>query len=113
MRDPTERLRDILEGIANIERYLDRGRAEFEKDELLQSWYLRQFQIIGEAVRGLPEDVRALAPDVPWARIVGMRHILVHDYFEIDVDIVWDAVTHDVPELKPRIERLLDRLQHP
>jgi uncharacterized protein with HEPN domain len=111
MRDPKERLRDILEAIAAIERYLDRDKAAFEKDELLQTWFLRHLQIIGEAARSLPEEVRALAPEAPWPKIIGMRNVLVHGYFEIDTDILWDAVQRDVPALKPAMQRLLQELQ--
>jgi uncharacterized protein with HEPN domain len=77
----------------------------------LQVWFLRHLQIIGEAARALPEDVRALAPEIPWHKIVGMRNVLVHGYFDIDTDIVWDAVARDVPALKPAIERLLRTLE--
>lgn len=76
----------MLEAVANIERYVDRGRQALERDELLQTWFLRQFQIIGEAANALPEAVRALAPGVPWTKIVGMRNVLVHGYFDIDTD---------------------------
>lgn len=78
MRDPGERLRDILDGIARIERYAKRGRDEFERDELIQSWCVRHLQIIGEAARLVPQEVRDRSGEVPWAKIVGMRHILVH-----------------------------------
>ena len=88
MRDPSERLEDMLEAIAHIERYAARGREAFEKDELVQSWFVRHLQIIGEAARALPEDVLIRAPEVPWSKIVGMRHILVHDYFGIDTKAV-------------------------
>jgi len=88
MRDPKERVRDIIEASAAIERHLGRDKAAFERDELLQSWFLRHLQIIGEAARSLPEDVRALAPDIPWPKIIGMRNVLVHGYFDIDTDIV-------------------------
>lgn len=111
MRDPRERLRDILDAIAAIERYRDRDKAAFEQNELLQVWFLRHLQIIGEAARGLPEEVRALASDIPWSDIVGMRNVLVHGYFEIDTDIVWDAAARDVPALKPAVERLLRKLE--
>lgn len=97
----------MLDAIAAIERHLDRDRASFEQDELLQVWFLRHLQILGEAARGLPEDVRALAPDIPWPNIVGMRNVLVHGYFEIDADIVWDTATRDVPALRPSLQRLL------
>lgn len=83
----------------------------FERDELLQVWFLRHLQIIGEAARALPEDVRVLAPEIPWSKIVGMRNILVHGYFDIDTDIVWNAATRDVPAIKPAVERLLITLE--
>ena len=110
MRDPRERLRDVLEAIERIERYATRGRDAFEGDELVQSWFVRHLQIIGEAVRTLPQDVTDRAPGVPWSKIVGMRHILVHDYFEIDAGAVWEAVERDIPELKRQIQALLDTL---
>ena len=71
MRDPKERLRDILEAIANIDRYSVRGRQAFESDELIQNWFVRHLQIIGEAVRALPQELRDREPDVPWARMYG------------------------------------------
>jgi uncharacterized protein with HEPN domain len=111
MRDPKERLRDILEAIAAIERYRDRDRASFEKEELLQAWFLRHLQIIGEAARLLPEEVRTLAPEIPWVKIIGMRNVLVHGYFDIDTDVVWDAARRDVHALKPAIQRLLQVLE--
>lgn len=78
---------------------------------MLQNWFLRHLQIIGEAARALPEDVRAIAPEIPWSNIVGMRNILVHGYFDIDTDIVWNAATRDVPAIKPAVERLLKTLE--
>ena len=78
MRDPAERLRDIIEAIAAIERHLVADKASFELDELRQAWFLRNLQIIGEAARVLPPEVQALAPDVPWTKIIGMRNVLVH-----------------------------------
>jgi len=111
MRDPKERLRDILEAIAAIERYLGRGKAAYEQDELLQGWFVRHLQIIGEAARSLPEEVRATAPEIEWPKIIGMRNVLVHGYFEIDTEIVWQAASRDIPALKPLVEGLLRRLE--
>lgn len=65
---------------------------------------------MGEAARTLPEDVRLLAPQIPWSNIIGMRNILVHGYFDIHTDIVWEAATRDVPGIKPDLERLLKTL---
>lgn len=107
MRDPEERLRDILEAISAIGRYLYRGRAAFEQDELLQRWFVSNLQIIGEAARGLPDDVRAMAREIEWHKITGMRSVLVHGYFDIDLDVVWDSAGRDAPALRPHMERLL------
>jgi uncharacterized protein with HEPN domain len=111
VRNPAERLRDILEAIAAMERHQNGDKAAFEADELLQTWFLRHLQIIGEAARALPMEVRTLAPELPWPKIIGMRNILVHGYFNIDTDIVWQAVTNDVPLLKPAIVTLLARVE--
>lgn len=112
MRDPKERLRDTLEAIAAIERHLDRDKAAFEHDELRQIWFLRHLQIIGEAARALPAEIRALDPEIPWSKIIGMRNVLVHGYFGVDIDIVWLAATNDVPTLKPAIRNLLARIEN-
>jgi uncharacterized protein with HEPN domain len=70
MRNPTERLRDILDAIANIERYSVRGRGAFEQDELVRTWILYHLQIIGEAAAQLGRVFHAAHPEVPWAQIV-------------------------------------------
>lgn len=100
-----------MDAIDNIERYALKGREAFEADELIQNWFLRQLQIIGEAVRGLPQEVCDLAPEIPWVKIIGMRNILVHGYFDIDTDVVWDAVVNDIPAIKPAIHSLLKKLE--
>ncbi len=111
MRDAHERLQDIVEAIDRIERYVSRGREAFEKDELIQNWFIRHLQIIGEAARGLPQDVRDRTSQVPWSKIIGMRHILVHGYFRIDNDVVWQVAARDLPQLKPQIEQALKMVQ--
>jgi uncharacterized protein with HEPN domain len=111
MRDPKERLQDILQAIEAIDRYRACERGEFDQNEMLQVWFLRHLQIIGEAARHVPDEVRGMAPDIPWNKIIGMRNILVHGYFTIDLDIVWDAVQQDVPLLKPAVVALLKQLE--
>lgn len=110
MRDPRERLRDILHAIDAIERRAQAGRAAFDTDELVQVWIVHHLEIIGEAARGLGPAAQALAPEIPWKAIVAMRNVLVHGYFDIDVDLVWRAVLRDLPDLRRGVEELLRRL---
>lgn len=107
MRRDRQRLEDILEAIERIEKYAGGGRATFDRDELVQTWVLHHLQIIGEAVRGLSDEIRSAHPDIPWAQIAAMRNILVHDYFGIDLEEVWAAVVRDVPQLKAKIAAAL------
>ncbi len=110
MRDDRERLKDILEAIEHIEKYAAKGRAVFEQDELIQIWFLQYLQIIGEASRALSANIRESHPEVPWTKIIGMRNILVHNYFEIDLPVVWNAVERELPELKRQLTSMIKEL---
>jgi len=111
MRDHSERLQDILDAINNIERYADRDRETWESDELLQTWFVHHLQIIGEAVRALPQEILDLAPEIPARKIIGMRNILVHHYFVIDLDLVWEVIKTDLPILKSDVQRIIKELK--
>lgn len=108
MRDDRERLRDIQEAISRIEKHAGRGRETFERDELIQNWIVHHLQLIGEATRHLSSGLKSQHQEIPWARIIGMRNILVHDYFAIDLTAVWQAVAVDLPELKRKVDALLN-----
>lgn len=82
MRDPTERLCDMLGAITRIERYAARGRQAFEQDELVQTWVVHHLQIVGEAAGRLGQDFLAAYPRLPWSQVVAMRNVLVHDTSE-------------------------------
>jgi len=109
VRREEQRLHDILESIERIDRVAIQGREAFEEDEFLQVWVVHHLQIIGEAARTLPESLRTENPQVPWSAIIGMRHIIVHDYFGIDLDEVWTAAARDVPLLREQIAEILRR----
>jgi malate dehydrogenase (oxaloacetate-decarboxylating) len=98
---------DILDAIQRIEKYSRAGRAAFDRDELVQTWIVHHLQIIGEAVRALSDETRNRQPGISWAQIAGMRNILVHDYFGIDLEEVWAAVERDLPPLKAAVSALL------
>ncbi|MGH3930202.1 MAG: HepT-like ribonuclease domain-containing protein [Pseudonocardiaceae bacterium] len=97
----------MLEAIERIQRHQNPGREVFDTDELVQVWMVRHLQIIGEAVSHLSEDLRARYPDIPWRSIIGMRHILVHGYFEVDLDLVWQVVENELDKLKATITSAL------
>ena len=93
MRSDREKLLDIMEAMDRIERYVVFGKERFETDELVQTWFIQNLQIIGEASRSLSQSSRDLDPTIPWKQIIGMRNILTHAYFEIDLDLVWTGFT--------------------
>lgn len=107
MRDDGERLRDIQEAIERIERYAAGGTAALENNELVQTWILHHLQIIGEASNRLSQTLRAHHPEIEWSQIIGMRNILVHHYFEIDLDIVKAVLEKDLPPLKNQVQAIL------
>lgn len=110
MRDPKERLRDLLEAIEGIERYASRGRQAFEQDELIQVWIIHHLQIIGEGATRLGQEFHNAHPDLPWPQIVAMRNILVHEYFGIDFNEIWNIVERDLPDLKLKINTILEQI---
>jgi len=82
-------------------------REQFDQDELLQNTVIRMLEIIGEAARNVSDGIKAIHSEIPWRQIVGMRHRLVHEYFRIDLERVWDTVEKDIPDLIRRIEPLV------
>ena len=98
---PRERLQDILEAIQHIQPHTAIGRQGFEQDELVH------LQIIGDVDRALPDETRNSIPEIPWSEIIGMRHVLVHNYFGIDTELVWNVVENQLDALRTVIESFL------
>lgn len=90
-------------------RDLARGkvRADLDRERMLELSVLRLLEVVGEAATRLPEEFRAQHPDVPWRSIIGLRNRLIHAYDEIDLDIVWDILTLDIPELIEKLASIL------
>lgn len=107
MRSDRERLLDIREAIVKIGQHTARDIDAFADDEMQQVWVIYHLQIVGEAAYGLSQRFKANHPEIPWEQIIGMRHVLVHGYFEIDLDIVWAVIEKDLPALKNAVEAIL------
>lgn len=107
MRSDRHRLLDIHEAIENIARKIPSSKEEFSASEMHQVWVLYHLQIIGEAANAVSLEFRQEHKTIPWKKIVAMRNLLVHQYFGIDLQEVWDTVQNDLPHLNKEIRDLL------
>lgn len=104
-------LQDIQESIERIESYVrDINKQEFLEDVQVQDAVARRFEIIGEATKGLPDEFRQEHDHVPWKAMAGMRDVLIHQYFGLNVDRVWRVIEKDLPELKQHIDQIISNL---
>lgn len=110
MRREAERLQDILDAIAAIERYAGQGREAFDNQELIQIWIVHHLQIIGEATNALSSELTSRYSSVPWAQIVAFRNLVVHEYFRVSLNLVWAIVQNNLPPLKITVEQILQEL---
>ncbi len=108
-RDEQDRLRDIQDAIVAIRKHLEQAdeTTAAKEDPLLHDALLFQFVVIGEAVKHLSPETRESAPEVPWVDIAGLRDLIAHEYFRIDIHRVLEIVERDLPPLEQAINRLL------
>ena len=110
-RDPNIFLEDILKSIELIEQYLqNKTKDDFLKFTALQDQVVRRLEIIGEAARHMPYELRAQNPAIPWKKIVGTRDHIIHEYFQVDLDIAWETATTGIRKLKRQILKIKDGL---
>ena len=107
IKDDQPYLRDILDRIKRIERYITCGEEAFFSDTLPQDGVIRSFEVIGEAVKHLSIDLTKKYSGVPWKDIAGMRDKVIHDYLGVDAKLVWKIAQEEIPVLKQTVEEML------
>ena len=107
MKDAAVFLQHIRDAIARIEVYTAAGRRAFLSDTMVQDAVIRNLEVIGEAVRNLPLDLRRQHPTIPWRSITALRNVLIHEYFGVDLEIVWRVVERRLPSLKHHVGLML------
>ena len=93
-------LNHMLECVARVLEYCEGGEAAFKQSHLIQDAVIRNLQVMAESSKRLSDATKALAPDVPWRAISGFRNIIVHDYLGVDLDVVWQVIATNLPDLR-------------
>lgn len=109
MKEDRVYLLNIAESIVTIHDYVSTGKSDFFANKMIQDAVIRNLEIIGEAVKNISPATRQKAPDVPWQKIAGLRDVLIHDYFGVDLDTVWLVVEKRLPSLAQHIALLLEK----
>ena len=107
MKDDRVYLEHIRDALDDIAKYTSVGREAFFTDRMRQDATLRKLQVIGEAVKNVSEDIKSRQPQIPWKQIAGLRDKVVHDYFGVNLAIVWVVIDRDLPELAIAVAALL------
>jgi uncharacterized protein with HEPN domain len=113
-RDYLLYLDDIELALDRIDRYTQGLSFDaFSADDMRVDAVVRNLETLGEAVKHLSDDIRAQAPETPWAQIAGLRDVLAHAYFSVNLTLIWDIVTNEAPGLRPVVKRLREDLANP
>jgi len=107
VKDDGVYLRHVRDAVDAVLTYTASGREHFFADRRTQDAVVRNLEIIGEAVKRLSVDLRNAYPDVPWRQIAGMRDKLVHDYFGVDLQLVWEVLERQLPALRQSVDAIL------
>lgn len=112
-RSPHLFIQDMIEAIEKIERYTEsiRDPEEFKGKDIVVDAVLRNLEIIGEAAANIPKEIRSKYPEIPWNRVVGLRNVVIHGYFVVDLDIIWVIIKEQLPDLKDVLLRMLEEVE--
>ena len=110
MRGDRLRLADAIEQIDLIRRFSERGREDFFRDVLIQSAMLHRLALLGEACGGLSSELRQAYPEVPWGQIIAFRNVIVHQYFGIDLDLVWEIIAGHIAALDASLKEYSEQV---
>jgi len=109
-KTPKAYLYDIVDSIGAIEEYIDaQNKENLLTERRLQDLVVRRLQIIGEAANRISEEIQTSHPEIPWQKIKGLRNVVIHDYAEIDFELVWNVIKKDLPELKDNAKKIMER----
>ena len=109
MKGPRAYLEHILDSIGWIEKHAaGMGPEEFLDNVAIQDAIIRRIQIIGEAVKKLPDELKKKAPEIPWRKIAGIRDKVIHDYVDVDIELVWEIIQKDLQPLKVAVQKLIE-----
>lgn len=109
-KNPKIFFQHILESISEIEKYTkDVLKEEFVRSTQIQDAVIRRLEIIGEAAKNIPDVIKNKHGFIPWKKVTGARDMLIHAYFEVDLESVWDTAINDIPKLKQDITKILEK----
>ncbi len=109
-REDAIRLRHMLDAVEEAAEFIaGASRSDLDTNRMLAFALVRAIEIVGEAAGRVSQETRSAYPDLPWREMAGMRNRIIHAYFDIDLDRVWDTVTDDLPALGSRLRAILDR----
>ncbi len=105
-------IQDILLSIQEVEEFTDgMDFEEFVSDRKTVNAVIRSLEVMGEAAKKIPPEIRNRYPEIPWKYIAGMRDKLIHEYHGVDLEIVWEVINKEIPPLKPEFEKILEELK--
>ncbi|MFZ4474775.1 MAG: DUF86 domain-containing protein [Saprospiraceae bacterium] len=110
-KDPVIYLEHILDAMNAILRFTNEMQAQaFYEDDLVQSAVIRKFEVIGEAAKRIPEEFKAVNPEIPWKQMAGFRDVLIHNYDDLNMETIWETVDAYLPSAVKQIEKILNKL---